>query len=180
VVSNAKARNGGGRDEDSRMRSTCKATDHCHGGYGNRGEFTEKTLNLEGNEVREFYAALEGAVVVGIEATGAMQWFLELLEELGIGCRVGHPAKIRAAETRPSRHLQYRLIANLRAMAILAIFRPRRIARWKYLLRHSGMLRTVTCAASTSKKRNSELPCLVICPNRRRSPLDSSSGTSPR
>ena len=47
------------------------------------GEFTEKTLTHEGNAVREFYAALEGPVVVGIEATGAMQWFLELLEELG-------------------------------------------------------------------------------------------------
>ena len=35
------------------------------------GEFTEKTLSHEGNEVREFYAALEGPVVVGIEATGA-------------------------------------------------------------------------------------------------------------
>jgi hypothetical protein len=45
------------------------------------GEFTEKTLSHEGNEVREFYAALEGPVVVGIEATGAMQWFLQLLEE---------------------------------------------------------------------------------------------------
>ena len=49
--------------------------------------------------MREFYAALERPVVVGIEATGAMQRFLELLEELGIECRVGHPAKIRAAET---------------------------------------------------------------------------------
>lgn len=68
------------------------------------GEFTEKTLRHEGNEVREFYAALEGRVVVGIEATGAMQWFLELLEELGIVCRVGHPAKIRAAETRKQKH----------------------------------------------------------------------------
>jgi transposase len=57
------------------------------------GEFTEKTLSHEGNAVRRFYAALEGPVVVGIEATGAMQWFLELLEELGIECRVGHPAK---------------------------------------------------------------------------------------
>jgi hypothetical protein len=35
------------------------------------GEITEKTLSHEGNEVREFYAALEGPVVVGIEATGA-------------------------------------------------------------------------------------------------------------
>jgi hypothetical protein len=35
------------------------------------GEFTERTLAHEGNQVREFYAALEGPVVVGIEATGA-------------------------------------------------------------------------------------------------------------
>jgi len=72
--------------------------------YTETGEFTEKTLIHEGNEVREFYAALEGPVVVGIEATGAMQWFLELLEELGMVCRVGHPAKIRAAETRKQKH----------------------------------------------------------------------------
>jgi transposase len=68
------------------------------------GEFTEKTLAHEGNAVREFYAALEGGAVVGIEATGAMQWFLELLEELGIEYRVGHPAKIRAKETRKQKH----------------------------------------------------------------------------
>ena len=57
--------------------------------------------------MREFYAALEGPVVVGIEATGAMQWFLELLEELGIECRVGHPAKIRAQETRKQKQIDY-------------------------------------------------------------------------
>jgi transposase len=68
------------------------------------GEFIERTLSHEGNAVREFYAALEGPVVVGIEATGSMQWFLELLDELGIECRVGHPAKIRAAETRKQKH----------------------------------------------------------------------------
>ncbi len=68
------------------------------------GELTEKTISHEGNAVREFYAALAGPVVVGIEATGSMQWFLELLEELGIECRVGHPAKIRAKETRKQKH----------------------------------------------------------------------------
>ena len=47
------------------------------------GEFTTKTLSHEGNAVRAFYAALEGPVVVGIEATGAMQWFLELLGRAG-------------------------------------------------------------------------------------------------
>ena len=82
------------------------------------GEFTEKTLSHEGNAVREFYAALEGPVVVGIEATGAMQWFLELLEELGIQCRVGHPAKIRAAETRKQKHdrRDARLVLDLLVM----------------------------------------------------------------
>ena len=39
--------------------------------------------------MREFYASLEGLVVVGLEATGSMQWFLELLDELGIQYRVG-------------------------------------------------------------------------------------------
>jgi hypothetical protein len=52
------------------------------------GEFTEKTLSHQGNAIRAFYANLEGPVVVGIEATGAMQWFLELLDELGIEGRV--------------------------------------------------------------------------------------------
>ena len=33
-----------------------------------------------------------------------MQWFLELMEELGIECPVGHPAKIRKAETRKQKH----------------------------------------------------------------------------
>jgi transposase len=68
------------------------------------GEFVEKTLHHEGCAVRDFYAALKGQVVVAVEATGSMQWFLELLEELGIEYRVGHPAKIRAAETRKQKH----------------------------------------------------------------------------
>jgi transposase len=79
------------------------------------GEFTEKTLSHEGNGVQEFYAALAGPVVVGLEATGSMQWFLELLEELGIESRVGDPAKIRAAETRKQKHdrRDARLIVDL-------------------------------------------------------------------
>jgi hypothetical protein len=54
------------------------------------GELEEKTLEHEGDTVREFYSALRGPILVGIEATGSMQWFLELMEELGIECRVGH------------------------------------------------------------------------------------------
>ncbi|PYU03318.1 MAG: hypothetical protein DMG34_13520 [Acidobacteria bacterium] len=41
---------------------------------------------------------------VGVEATGSMHWFLNLMEELGIECQVGHPAQIRAAEPRKQKH----------------------------------------------------------------------------
>jgi transposase len=48
--------------------------------------------------------ALRSPVLVGIEATGSMQWFLRLMEELGIECRVGHPKKIRKAEARKQKY----------------------------------------------------------------------------
>jgi transposase len=68
------------------------------------GELLERTLEHEGEQLRAFYQGLDGPVTVGIEATGAMQWFLQLMEELGVQCQVGHPAKIRAAETRKQKH----------------------------------------------------------------------------
>jgi transposase len=68
------------------------------------GELVEKVIEHEGEKVQEFYSALNGQVLVGIEATGSMQWFLRRMEELGIECRVGHPAKIRQAETRKQKH----------------------------------------------------------------------------
>ena len=68
------------------------------------GEAVNRTLPHEGNSVREFYSTLPGPVRVGIEATGSMKWFLQLMEELGIDCQVGHPATIRAAEPRRQKH----------------------------------------------------------------------------
>jgi transposase len=68
------------------------------------GEVVKKTLTHEGNHVREFYSTLPCPVRVGIEATGSMQWFVNLMEELGIECQVGNPAKIRAAEPRKQKH----------------------------------------------------------------------------
>ena len=70
------------------------------------GEVVHKTLPHEGESVREFYSTLPGPVRVGIEATGSMKWFLQLMEELGIDCQVGHPATIRAAEPRRQKHDQ--------------------------------------------------------------------------
>ena len=68
------------------------------------GEVVNRTLMHEGNQVREFYSELPGPVLVGIEAIGPMQWFLDLLAQLGIECRVGDAAKIRAAEPRKQKH----------------------------------------------------------------------------
>lgn len=68
------------------------------------GEVKRQTLMHEGDHLREFYSALPRPVRVGIEATGSMHWFVRLMEELGIECQVGHPAKIRAAEPRKQKH----------------------------------------------------------------------------
>jgi transposase len=68
------------------------------------GEVVNRTLLLEGNEVRKFYSELPRPALVGIEAIGPMQWFLKLLDELGIECRVGDATKVRAAEPRKHKH----------------------------------------------------------------------------
>jgi transposase len=73
------------------------------------GEIVEQTLKHEAGTVREFYAALPAPVVVGLEATGSMGWFLQLLDELGITYRVGHPATIRKAEKHCAREEARRL-----------------------------------------------------------------------
>ena len=70
------------------------------------GELANRTFTHEGNSAREFYSTLPGPVRAGIEATGSMKWFLQLMEELGIDCQVGHPATIRAAEPRRQKHDQ--------------------------------------------------------------------------
>jgi len=68
------------------------------------GQVANVTLTHEGNNVREFYSQLPPPVRVGLEATGSMHWFLNLMAELGIECQVGHPAQIRAAEPRKRKH----------------------------------------------------------------------------
>ena len=70
----------------------------------NTGEVVNRVLQHEGNNVREFYSNLAKPVRVGIEATGSMQWFVNLMEELGIERLVGHPAEIRAVEPRKQKH----------------------------------------------------------------------------
>src|SRR2546421_482082 len=67
------------------------------------GEVMETTLQhspQDQEEVRSFYAALPRPALVGLEASGSMQWFLGLLDELGVEYSVGHPTEIRKAESR--------------------------------------------------------------------------------
>jgi len=106
------------------------------------GEVVEKTLKHEAEEVREFYSALPGPVRVGIEATGSMQWFLQLMEELGIDCQVGHPAKVRASEPRKQKHdrrdaaLLLKLLAENRFPSIWIPSMEQRDVRALLLHRH--------------------------------------------
>jgi len=64
------------------------------------GEVVNMTLTHEGDNVREFYSTLPRPVRVGVEATGSLPWFLNLMEDLRMECQVGYPAKIRAAQPR--------------------------------------------------------------------------------
>lgn len=104
------------------------------------GELVERQLQHEGEQVREFYAGLPKPVLVGLEATGSMNWFLQLLEKLGIEFRVGHPAKIRAAEPRKQKNdrRDARLLLTLLAEnRFPAIWMPSREQRdLQILLRH--------------------------------------------
>lgn len=68
------------------------------------GEVVNLILKHEGDAVQEVYSKLPRPVLVAIEATGSMRWFLNLMGELGIECRVGHPATIRAAEPRKQKN----------------------------------------------------------------------------
>jgi transposase len=68
------------------------------------GEVLIRTLLHEGTAVREFYSQLPHPVLVGIEAIGPMQLFLDLLQELGIECQVGDTSKICATDPRKQNH----------------------------------------------------------------------------
>ena len=62
------------------------------------GELSERRLEHENGEAHAFYRSLQGAVRVGIEATGPMHWFERLLSELGHNC--GSATRERSAPAR--------------------------------------------------------------------------------
>ncbi len=70
-------------------------------GDGTRtGEIIERRLEHASGEADAFYRGLPGKTIVGIEATGPIQWFQRLLAELDHELWVGDAAQIRACAVR--------------------------------------------------------------------------------
>jgi transposase len=64
------------------------------------GEIVERKLVNGDGEAERFYRALPAPSLIGVEACGNSQWFLELLEGLGHEVWVGDAAQIRASYVR--------------------------------------------------------------------------------
>jgi len=64
------------------------------------GEMEERKLSHADGQAERFYRELGEPAVIGIEATGNCQWFLDLVQQLGHEIRVGDAAKIRASYVR--------------------------------------------------------------------------------
>jgi len=64
------------------------------------GETGDAKLVHAAGEAKQFYAGLTKPALVGMEATGNSQWFVELLEDLGHGIWIGDAAQIRASYVR--------------------------------------------------------------------------------
>jgi transposase len=64
------------------------------------GEICEHKLLNGGGEAERFYRALAPPTLVGVEACGNSQWFVDLLEQLGHEVWIGDAAQIRASYVR--------------------------------------------------------------------------------
>jgi len=64
------------------------------------GETGEQKLVHAGGEAKQFYEQLAAPVLIGMEATGNSQWFIELVEDLGHEIWIGDAAQIRASYVR--------------------------------------------------------------------------------
>ena len=64
------------------------------------GEVGERKLVHANGDGEQFYRALAAPVLIGMEATGNSQWFIELVEDLGHEIWIGDAAQIRASYVR--------------------------------------------------------------------------------
>ena len=64
------------------------------------GETGEQKLVHAAGEAKRFYEQLSAPALVGMEATGNSQWFIELVQDLGHEIWIGDAAQIRASYVR--------------------------------------------------------------------------------
>jgi transposase len=64
------------------------------------GETGEGKLVHGDGDAQRFYGQLAAPVLIGMEATGNSQWFIELVEDLGHAIWIGDAAQIRASYVR--------------------------------------------------------------------------------
>ena len=68
------------------------------------GETEERKLVHAPGEAEKFYRRFPSPALIGMEATGNCQWFVEMLLTLGHDVWIGDAAKIRASEVRQQKH----------------------------------------------------------------------------
>ncbi len=68
------------------------------------GETEENKVVHAPGEAEKFYRRFAAPALIGMEATGNCQWFVELLEKLGHEVWIGDAAKIRASDVRQQKH----------------------------------------------------------------------------
>src|SRR5271167_4893385 len=64
------------------------------------GDCGERKLVHASGDARMFYQQLAGPALIGMEATGNSQWFIEMVEDLGHTIWIGDAAQIRASYVR--------------------------------------------------------------------------------
>jgi transposase len=64
------------------------------------GDTGERKLVHANGDAEQFYRQLAAPVLIGMEATGNSQWFIELVEDLGHAILIGDAAQIRASYVR--------------------------------------------------------------------------------
>jgi transposase len=68
------------------------------------GETEEHKLVHAAGEAEKFYRQFAAPALIGMEATGNCQWFVEMLAAFGHEVWIGDAAKIRASEVRQQKH----------------------------------------------------------------------------
>jgi transposase len=81
------------------------------------GETGERKLGHGSGEAQRFYQQLEAPVLIGMEATGNSQWFIELVEDMGHEIWIGDAAQIRASYVRKQK-TDKRDAAHLRKLVV--------------------------------------------------------------